>query len=208
MAQTSTTNTTGQSAGFWKELESWKTPQTKDVASPVQVGSKAPSSPQLSLPDGKPTVVLFLRHCGCPFAEKSFKTLASLSDTYPQVHFVAISHSSSSATDQWIPQVGGAWAVDVVVDENRDIYAQWGLGTSSTWHVLKPSALWSVISLGKSEGIWNRPTESGSRWQTSGAFSVDRDGTVRWAHVSASADDLPDLEAATTALGLGSQQDK
>lgn len=92
--------------------------------------------------------------------------------------------------------------MDVVIDEGRDIYAKWGLGISSTWHAVNPVTLWSVFSLGKNEGIWNRPTESGSRWQTSGAFAVDRDGTIRWAHVSRTADDVPDLQAAATALGF------
>jgi hypothetical protein len=81
------------------------------------------------------------------------------------------------------------------------LYAKWGLGISSTWHAVNPLTLWNVFSLGKNEGIWNRPTESGSRWQTSGAFAVDRDGTVRWAHVARTADDMPDLKAAMTALG-------
>lgn len=53
-------------AGFWKELDSWKTPVAKEVGPTVEVGSKAPWSQHLRLPDGKPTLVVFLRHCGCP----------------------------------------------------------------------------------------------------------------------------------------------
>ncbi|KAF5583876.1 thioredoxin-like fold [Fusarium pseudocircinatum] len=188
-------------AGFWKELDSWKTPVAKEVGPTVEVGSKAPWSQHLRLPDGKPTLVVFLRHCGCPFAEKTFRALADLSDKVPGVHCVAISHSSEEATDNWLPLVGGTWNVDVVIDEERDLYAKWGLGISSTWHAVNPLTLWNVFSLGKNEGIWNRPTESGSRWQTSGAFAVDRDGTIRWAHVARTADDMPDLNAAMTALG-------
>ncbi|KAF4466748.1 thioredoxin-like fold [Fusarium albosuccineum] len=199
---TDSSNTAAANTGFWKELESWKTPAAKEVAPPVEVGSKAPWSQELRLPDGKPTLVVFLRHCGCPFAEKTFKSLAALSDENPKVHCVAVSHSSAEATEHWLPEVGGTWAVDVVIDEGRDLYAKWGLGISSTWHAVNPVTLWSVFSLGKNEGIWNRPTESGSRWQTSGAFAVDRDGTIRWAHVARTADDLPDLQAAITALGF------
>ncbi|KAM0202567.1 hypothetical protein ACHAPA_010397 [Fusarium lateritium] len=179
-------------AGFWKELDSWKTPAAKEVGPTVEVGSKAPWSQQLRLPDGKPTLL----------------ALADLSDKVPNVHCVAISHSSGEATDNWLPQVGGTWNVDVVIDEERNLYANWGLGISSTWHAVNPLTLWNVFSLGKNEGIWNRPTESGSRWQTGGAFAVDRDGTIRWAQVARTADDLPDLKAAITALGFPPPENK
>ena len=65
-------------------------------------------------------------------AEKTFRALADLSDKVPGVHCVAISHSSEEATDNWLPLVGGTWNVDVVIDEERDLYAKWGLGISST----------------------------------------------------------------------------
>ncbi|KAJ4021724.1 hypothetical protein NW752_004732 [Fusarium irregulare] len=180
---TTTTNTAAATAsddvntGFWKELDSWKTPIAKQVGPQVQVGAKAPS-------------------------------LADLSDKVPSVHCIAVSHSSEEATDRWLPQVGGTWNIDMVIDEERDLYANWGLGISSTWHAVNPFTMWNVFSLGKNEGIWNRPTESGSRWQTSGAFAVDRDGTVRWAQVARTADDLPDLKAAMTALGFPPPVDK
>lgn len=101
-----------------------------------------------------------------------------------------------------MPQVGGAWQTEVIVDEGRDLYADWGLGLSSTWHAFNPFSLYSAYRLGTDEGIWNRATESGSRWQKSGAFAVDGDGTVRWLHVSQTANDLPDLNAALRALGV------
>ena len=43
---------------------------------------------------------------------------------------------------------------------------------------------------------WNRPTESGSRWQTSGSFAVDRNGVVRWGGAAERADWIPDFEEA------------
>lgn len=122
------------------------------------------------------------------------------------MHFVAVSHSSPEATERWVVQVGGNWDVSVVVDYERELYAQWGLGVSSTWHVLNPMSLYRTIRLGKDEGIWNRTTESGTRWQTSGAFAVDADGVVRWAKVAATADDLPDLHEALGALGVKSRR--
>lgn len=94
-----------------------------------------------------------------------------------------MSHSSTDATERWVPQVGGAWETEIIVDEGRDLYATWGLGVSSAWHMLNPFALYSVYRLGKDQGIWNRPTESGTCWQTSGAFAIDGEGIVRWSRV-------------------------
>ena len=47
---------------------------------------------------------------------------------------------------------------------------------------------------------WNRPTESGSRWQTSGSFAVDRNGVVRWGGPAGRADFIPDFEEAVKAV--------
>lgn len=58
----------------------------------------------------------------------------------------------------------------------------------------------SVYKLGKAEGIWNRPTESGNRWQTAGSFAVDKAGMVKWVRVNASANDVPDFMDAVDAL--------
>ncbi|KAI6091952.1 hypothetical protein F4821DRAFT_225918 [Hypoxylon rubiginosum] len=185
-----------------QEWESFKTPPAKDVQPVPKVGEKAPVHPNLILPSDKPTVIVFLRHCGCPFAEKAFKNLTTLSTHHKDVHFVAVSHSSPEATERWVVQVGGNWEVEVVVDFERELYARWGLGISNTWHAVGPLTLWRTLQLGKAEGIWNRPTESGNRWQTGGAFAVTKDGDVAWAKVAASADDLPDLDAALASLGV------
>lgn len=42
------------------------------------------------------------------------------------------------------------------------------LGVSSAWHIFSPWTIASEVSLVRGEGIWSRPTESGSRWQTAG----------------------------------------
>lgn len=58
-------------------LKSWATPPPPpiEIAPAPVLGTKAPASNKLRLPalDGRPSVVVFLRHCGCPctsFAEK------------------------------------------------------------------------------------------------------------------------------------------
>ena len=50
-----------------------------------------------------------------------------------------MSHSSAAATQKWIDLLGGAWNVQVVIDEDRAIYAAWGLGLSSVWYYFNPT---------------------------------------------------------------------
>lgn len=50
-----------------QEFWSWMTPSYVKTAEPPAVGEKAPTAPKLTVPkDGKPTIIAFLRHCGCP----------------------------------------------------------------------------------------------------------------------------------------------
>ena len=87
---------------------------------------------------------------------------------------------------------------------HRCVSFGWGLGLSSTWHTLNPWSLYSGYKLGKKDGIWSRPTESGSRWQTAGSFAVDESGIIRWERIAKTADDIPDFAEALKALGVSS----
>ncbi|KAF2240719.1 hypothetical protein BU26DRAFT_586724 [Trematosphaeria pertusa] len=64
-------------------------PSNVTTTDPPSVGQEAPSSSKLAIPaaDGKPTVVTFLRYCGCPFAEKTFLGLRTVASQHPDVHF-------------------------------------------------------------------------------------------------------------------------
>jgi hypothetical protein len=206
---------------FQQELNSWMSPTAVTTSPAPEVGTKAPPSKlPIPSPNGKPTIVTFLRHCGCPctapypssqhlltavsvVAEKTFHELRNYANKNKNVNFLAVSHSDEQATEKWIIAVGGEWDTQVIVDSKREIYAQWGLGVSNAWHVLNPWSMYSVYKLGKKQGIWNKPTESGSRWQTSGSFAVDGEGVVKWSRIAKSADDIPDFKEALKSLGVG-----
>jgi hypothetical protein len=138
--------------------------------------------------------------CKTTVAEKTFKALRTTAAHNPDIRFIAVSHSDQGATDRWIAVVGGSDAVEILVDADRNIYALWGLGISSFGHFMSPSGLWAAYRLGKDEGTWNRPTESGNRWQTSGSFAVDGEGTVRWGGAMRRADEIPNFEEAVKIL--------
>jgi len=189
-----------------KALKSWQTPLPPpvEVADTPILGTRAPNSMKFRLPaeDGRSTLVVFLRHTGCPcsffqllyvllqmsiplsahsltyllapVAEKNFLELRRIANKYPQLHCVAISHASKAATDRWITQIGGAWAVKVVIDEEREVYASWGLGVSTTYHLLNPWTQVAIRKLGTNENIWAREVDpSANRWQVGGCWATD-----------------------------------
>ncbi|KAL9077113.1 MAG: hypothetical protein Q9161_000379 [Pseudevernia consocians] len=187
---------------FQQEAASWIFPSQLSASPIPSIGANAPSTSKLQLPnsDETPTIITFLRHCGCPFAEKTFLSLRAAASAHPSITFVAVSHSDQSATDKWFEAVGGADNVRIIVDSERELFAHWGLGVSSFWHVLNPASMWNAYKLGKEQGIWTRSTESGNRWQTSGSFAVDRNGMVRWGGAAGRADWIPDFEEAVKAV--------
>jgi hypothetical protein len=99
-----------------------------------------------------------------------------------------------------VESVGGSDNVQIIVDEARAMYAVFGLGVSSWWHVLNPWSMANVFKMGREENIWNRPTESGSRWQTAGVFAVDASGIVQYSHPAQTTDDLGDLQTALASI--------
>lgn len=133
-------------------------------------------------------------------AEATFLAMRTAADKHPDINFIAISHSDQRSTEKWLSAVGGPGSVRVVVDAEREIYAKWGIGVVSWNHVLSFAALVNIWKLGKEQGIWNRPTESGSRWQSAGYWAVDQEGFVRWGGPAARADDVMDVTEAINAL--------
>lgn len=79
------------------------------------------------------------RNADDPVSEKLFLHLRSLFNRHPAIHFVALSHCTSTATDAWIKKLSGAWNVNVVVDQTRELYALWGL-----WMVKWRGPMWNV----------------------------------------------------------------
>ncbi|KAK6495282.1 hypothetical protein TWF481_003309 [Arthrobotrys musiformis] len=189
------------------EIASFSSPaENPELSAVPKVGDHFPESEQLAVlnnTNGKPAVVAFLRHCGCPFAEKTFRTFRDLSDTHPDTLFIAISHSSPEDTEEWIISIGGTGDVVIITDPSRTLYAKWGLGFSSYWANVGPMTMWKALKLGSEEMIYNRPTKSGYRWQTAGAFAVDEVGVVRWGYVSRNAPDIPDFGDGLRAIGRG-----
>jgi hypothetical protein len=91
---------------------------------PPSVGDEAPELEGLS--PQKPTIVAFLRHIGCPFAEKTFRDLRNFASQHgDQYDYIAITHGSRSDTDNYIKELGGAEMIKVVADPEFKLYDKW-----------------------------------------------------------------------------------
>jgi hypothetical protein len=180
-------------------LKTFLPPLPLPTAAPPEPGEEARELPDPGLPDGRPAVVVFLRHTGCPFAEATGRALREAAAAEPDVEWIAVSHARAEATARWRDAIGGLPGVRVLVDSDRVRYASWGLGRTSLGHFMGRRSLGEVARLAR-EGIRNRHPD-GTRWQGAGAFAVDEDGVVRWRHLPRHAGDLPHLADALRALG-------
>lgn len=68
------------SSAVSQEVRSSQAPPKKEVAPVPKFGDKAPVSEKLSFRHDKPTVIVFLRHCGCPCTSCTF--------AYPVIKYI------------------------------------------------------------------------------------------------------------------------
>jgi hypothetical protein len=171
-------------------------PRPRDTAAAPELGARVPELPGLR--PGRPAVVAFLRHVGCPFAEATVRQMAALAAERPGIDFLAVTHSPEAPSQRWCEAFGGAGGVQLVADPDRARYAAWGVGLSDRRHFAGPESLGALRRL-LDEGIHNRWAR-GNRWQAAATFAVDPAGALRWRHVPRHAGDLPPLGDAVAAL--------
>lgn len=51
-------------------------------------------------------LVAFVRHCGCPFAEKEVKLLGAETRKHSDLHVVIVQHSAEAETKEWFERIG------------------------------------------------------------------------------------------------------
>ncbi|KAJ4858204.1 hypothetical protein T069G_06471 [Trichoderma breve] len=227
-SQTSTgkrtgTGDDGQAGGAWGtwmsntslplKVTPWLSPPPPPVKlAPVpRIGQVAPLDRQRRLQLGGRTkcLVVFLRCVGCAFAQKTFLKLRAIANRHAgSITCIAVSHSSERATYKWIDLLGGSWNVQIVIDQERSIYAAWGLGTANSicnsrskemaGRYTEPRKGRAVEETAENGSA----TELGSKWQEAGAFAVDGRGTVVWGGKATSADDVMDLDEGAKLLML------
>ena len=172
-------------------------PKPRPTAAPLELGARVPELPALR--SGRPAVVAFLRHVGCPFAEATVREMVALAAPWPSIDFIAVTHSREDRSRGWCEAFGGTGGVQIASDPDRVRYAAWGVGLSDRKHFAGADSLAALRRL-LDQGIHNR-WASGNRWQAAATFAIDATGTLRWRHVPRHAGDLPPLGDAVAALG-------
>ncbi|KAK6003455.1 hypothetical protein QM012_009226 [Aureobasidium pullulans] len=188
------------------------------VAALPEIGDVAPApvgSIDLTHGNGTPTLVAFVRHCGCPFAEKEVQLLGAESRKHEKLHVVIVQHSDEATSKQWFEDVGGKKAFPdssrytIVSDPERKSYAAWGVGSLGWTGMVSSDILDALKTLKESDGIEMRPTGANAyRWQNSGGFAIDTEGKIRWRKIARDSSDVCDYaEAANTIVdGKASSQ--
>jgi hypothetical protein len=161
-----------------------------------EIGARAPDLPAMQ--PGRPAVVAFLRHVGCPFAEATVRRMTAFAAEHPAIDFIAVTHSQDEPSQRWCNAFGGAGDVRIMSDPSRARYAAWGIGLSDRRHFAGPESLAALRRL-LDDGIHNR-WASGNRWQAAASFAVDSTRVLRWRHLPRHAGELPPLADAITAL--------
>jgi hypothetical protein len=171
-------------------------PRVLQTAPPPALGTQVPALPAMWA--GRPAVVAFLRHVGCPFAEATVRQMTALAQRHPSIGFIAVTHSREAASRRWCDSFGGGSGVQLVCDPDRAHYRAWGVGLSDGKHWSGSSSRAALRRL-IDEGIHNR-WASGNRWQAAATFGVDSSGVLRWSHLPHHAGDLPPLDDALATL--------
>ncbi|PRP76379.1 hypothetical protein PROFUN_15280 [Planoprotostelium fungivorum] len=175
-------------------------------------GSKAPEEPKSE--DGG--IIVFVRHVGCPFAEKSLLDVQNAARRHPKVQFTVVTHASPEVfihhgtwwsnagqiTRGWVKAISGDDKgldnLKFESDEERRLWARWGIQDHRLYELLTPTSITELITLGK-EGITNRRTQSASRYARAAAFAVDHERSILWSWQGDNVSDVPNLEDAVEA---------
>ena len=163
-------------------------PTTQVVSTVPRLGDKVSVTREFAC--SSDVLFVFVRHIGCPFAERDIKVSNTWAAAHTDVTVVVVTHGDIAVRDAWLNVIGGVQHLHFHHDPERTLYGQFGLGYSSVWHFMGPESLWGGMSLWR-KGIRNRMA-SGTRWQRAGVFRV-RNGRLIWNAIPRSAQmfDLP-----------------
>src|SRR5688572_17744647 len=155
---------------------------------PVQGLRLRPGTLADQLDQGRPTLLVFLRHFGCPFCKESVTDLRKLSESnpaYPRVLFFC-----QSCPDEAVPFFEKYWPpARVVCDPDKEIYYGMGLrqGTHGQIWGLR---VWTCSLRALAKGhVMSKPI--GDPWLMPGAFLVQGQ-SILWSHQYDHQGDNPD----------------
>ncbi|KAF2153350.1 hypothetical protein K461DRAFT_278168 [Myriangium duriaei CBS 260.36] len=182
------------------------------VAAFPELGDAAPSAlgPVSFSTSTSPCLVAFVRHCGCPFAEKEVRLLAEASQQNPGLHVVIVQHSPEEQTKDWFERIGGhnlfpdPGRVTLVADPTREKYAAWGVGQLGWTQMVNGDVARKLHKQKLEEGLdITKGDWSNYRWQNSAGFAVDGQGKITWRKLATDSSDICDYVEAAGSLHKG-----
>lgn len=167
----------------------------------LRVGDRAPSATVLDV-DGQlvslsalyphgPVLLVFLRHFGCIFCRE---LLAELQARHAELIGAGLVVAAIGLGEpRHARQIGGRHAPDLTVlaAPVADPYLAFGIGRASMGKVLSPRTFAAGARAALRGKMQGAPT--GDQQMVGGAFVIDRDGVVRYAHYDAFPGDKPKL---------------
>ena len=174
-----------------------------------EIDSPAPALRDLTF--DTPTLIAFVRHCGCPFAEKEVRLLAEQASENTQLRIVIVQHSPEQETKEWFERVRGhelfpdeGKKVVLISDPKRECYAAWGIGELGWGGMVNADIMRTLHKNKVQEGLdITKGDWSNYRWQNSGGFAVDGQGKVKWRKLAKDSSDVCDYAEAAASLGQG-----
>ncbi|HOM17421.1 MAG TPA: peroxiredoxin-like family protein [Thermoguttaceae bacterium] len=139
-----------------------------------------------------PAVLFFLRHLGCPCTGEQAAAIQQDAPRFQAAgaRVAAITLGPAEAAAKLFTPSEAS--VLILVDAEQQAYQAYGLGRGGFWQLAGPP-VWSTALKAILRGRVGRP--SGDVRQLAGAFLVDRQGVIRYAHRASHSADFPDHEA-------------
>ena len=123
-----------------------KKPKEQRIFSQLNVGSHIPNTDLLKI-EFPNSLVAFLRHPGCPFAEQMVKEINDWSVERPDVTVYLVCHGERLMIDQWLKNIDVNKAFKIVYDTNRVLYGHWGLGYSNFKYFMGEKQFLRILKL-------------------------------------------------------------
>lgn len=157
----------------------------------------------LDLSHDKPTLVVFLRHSGCPFCLEALHDIQRqrrvIEDAGTQIVLV---HMGPEEADFKMFEAHGVQDLPRIADPDQSLYRSFGLRRGSLWQLGGPKVWLRVF---RAVAVGKRVVKaSGDAWQMPGVFLLHR-GEVIAAYRHTSQADRPDYTRLACALPRSSR---
>lgn len=148
----------------------------------------------------RPVVLFFLRHLGCPCTSEQLTRIRKDSSRFhragAQLVFIIPGPKEAVETISTFLQPPPV----VLLDPEHRAYEAYGLHRGGFWELAGP-AVWLTACRGLVRGLVGRP--AGDVRQLAGAFLIDQNGRIQYAHRARHSADFPDHEAMLARLAEG-----